>query len=227
MRDFRVAAQQREKQVSKQPGPQRRNGSSSPSAGRKTRSAKATQRSARSLSDQASLSRPSRSLQERATGIAQDAAERAVDVASEGASHLSRRMASLLDQKMLDGVDVISHVARTTHAAADDLDDEIPQVAEAIRVVADSIEDYAAQLRERSVQDLVGSAAQFTRRQPGLVFGAAALLGFLAFRAFRTASAPVLPRPSNVAARTNGPARQAPRAARRKNPGSKANANAG
>jgi hypothetical protein len=135
-------------------------------------------------------------------------------------------MASLLDNKMADGVDVISHVARTTRSAADELEDDIPQVAEAIRAVAESIEDYAEGLRDRSVEDLVGSAARFTRRQPGLVFGVAAFVGFLAFRALNTASIPARARPVNVAgASARSPRPSGP--AKRKSAASKASANVG
>jgi hypothetical protein len=138
-----------------------------------------------------------RSLSARVTGLAQEAAEGVATLAGSGASRLSHRVTNLLDEKMASGVDIVSHIARTTRTAADDLDEDIPQVADAIRSVADSVDDYAERLRERSVEDLIGSAAQFTRQQPGLVFGAAALLGFLVFRAFSSSAGPAVQQSMN------------------------------
>lgn len=138
--------------------------------------------------DEEQASEQERSLSARVTGLAQEAAEGVATLAGSGASRLTHRVTNLLDEKMASGVDIVSHIARTTRTAADDLDEDIPQVADAIRSVADSVDGYAERLRERSVEDLIGSAAQFTRQQPGLVFGAAALLGFLVFRAFSSTS---------------------------------------
>jgi hypothetical protein len=44
---------------------------------------------------------------------------------------------------------------------------------------------YAQTVKGRTVEDLWHNAADFTRRQPALVFGLASLTGFLAYRTFK------------------------------------------
>jgi hypothetical protein len=57
---------------------------------------------------------------------------------------------------------------------------------------------YAEDLRDQSVDQLVRTASAFTRRQPAMVFGLAALAGFLALRTLKStpssvASPPIQP----------------------------------
>ena len=64
----------------------------------------------------------------------------------------------------------------------------MPQLAGMIRSVADTVDGYAGDLKRKSVEDIVRSASDFTRRQPAIVFGFAAMAGFLAFRMLKAAS---------------------------------------
>ena len=50
----------------------------------------------------------------------------------------------------------------------------------------------AEDLRDQTVDDLLRTASDFTRKQPALVFGLASLAGFLAFRVLKSST----PRPS-------------------------------
>jgi hypothetical protein len=43
-------------------------------------------------------------------------------------------------------------------------------------------------LRDQSVDELVRAASDYTRRQPAVVFGLAALAGFFALRTFKSAT---------------------------------------
>ncbi len=54
--------------------------------------------------------------------------------------------------------------------------------------MADTVDGYAGDLKTKSVEDIVRSASDFTRRQPAIVFGFAAMAGFLAFRMMKAAS---------------------------------------
>ena len=49
-----------------------------------------------------------------------------------------------------------------------------------MRGAAERAEDFSRDLHEQTVEDLVQTASDFTRRQPALVFGLASLAGFLA-----------------------------------------------
>jgi hypothetical protein len=59
--------------------------------------------------------------------------------------------------------------------------------------VGDRIESYADDMRDQSVDELFRSASNFTRRQPALVFGLAALAGFFALRTIKSTSLPTQP----------------------------------
>jgi hypothetical protein len=50
------------------------------------------------------------------------------------------------------------------------------------------VEQFSRDIRGQTVEDLVRTASEFTRRQPALVFGLASLAGFLAFRVLRSSS---------------------------------------
>jgi hypothetical protein len=70
--------------------------------------------------------------------------------------------------------------------AADNLDQDAPQLAGLVRSAADRAEEFSQDLRDQSVGDLIRTASDFTRKQPALVFGLASLAGFLAFRVLKS-----------------------------------------
>ena len=78
------------------------------------------------------------------------------------------------------------HVARSVHCAADNLDSNAPQLAGLARSAAERVEQFSRDIRGQTVEDLVRTASELTRRQPALVFGLASLAGFLAFRVLKS-----------------------------------------
>ena len=56
-----------------------------------------------------------------------------------------------------------------------------------VRGFAHNVDNYADNLEDQTVEQLAQSASDFTRRQPALVFGLAAIAGFFAFRTFKSA----------------------------------------
>lgn len=139
--------------------------------------------------------RPS-GVMSKASGIAYGAADTVMQAASDGASGISRQVTDVLDRQVSGGADVISQVASSTRLAADDLDDKAPQIAEMVRNVADRIDGYADGLRGKSVDEIIGTASDFARRQPAAVFGLSAMLGFLVFRSLKNASGGQSSRPA-------------------------------
>ncbi len=123
----------------------------------------------------------------KASGLASEAAGTVYQAASESASSVSRQVAGLLDNKMAAGADVIFQVAHSTSLAADDLEATAPQVAGVVRSMAHRIDNYAEAMKDQSVEQVLASASDFTRRQPAVVFGLGALAGFLLFRTLRSA----------------------------------------
>jgi hypothetical protein len=79
------------------------------------------------------------------------------------------------------------HFAGSVRLAADDLDRQSPALAGLVRNLADKVEEYAGEFEGQTIDQLARTASDFTRRQPALVFGLAALAGFFMLRTMRNA----------------------------------------
>jgi glycerol-3-phosphate dehydrogenase len=119
--------------------------------------------------------------------VAQQAGTQAKEAAASLASDAQQKARGLLNMQVTAGADLAGHVAESAHCAADNLDQNAPQLAELVRGAAERVDEFAQDLRGRTVEDLVRTASDFTRRQPALMFGLASLAGFLAFRVLKSA----------------------------------------
>lgn len=123
-----------------------------------------------------------------------DALERGTTAAatavSGAASTLADHVKELLDAQLANGADIVGQLGSSVQHAAQDLEQNTPQIAGLVRGIADRMETYAEDLRDQSVDDLLRTASNFTRRQPALVFGLAALAGFFALRTIKSGSPP-------------------------------------
>lgn len=140
-----------------------------------------TGRAGRSTSEQ--VGSKEQSSTSRLAKSAMDSAQR---VGSEAASSITGQVKALLDEKVGDGADVVGQLASSVHTAAEDLDQNSPQLASLVRGVADRLDGYATDLRDQSVDELVRAASNYTRRQPAVVFGLAAVVGFFALRTIKS-----------------------------------------
>jgi ElaB/YqjD/DUF883 family membrane-anchored ribosome-binding protein len=118
--------------------------------------------------------------------VAQQAGSQAKQTASSLASDANQKAKGFLNQQVAAGADLVHHVADSARCAADNLDQEAPQVAELVRGAAKKVEEFSRDLRIQTVDDLVRTASDFTRRQPAVVFGLASLAGFLLFRVLKS-----------------------------------------
>jgi hypothetical protein len=118
--------------------------------------------------------------------VAQQAGSQAKQAASSLASDASQKAKGFLNMQVTAGADLVGHVAESARRAADSLDQNAPQLADLVRGAAERAEKFSRDLHEQTVEDLVRTDSDFTRRQPALVFGFAALAGFLAFRVFKS-----------------------------------------
>jgi ElaB/YqjD/DUF883 family membrane-anchored ribosome-binding protein len=124
---------------------------------------------------------------QKATGVAYETADTVVQAAVEGASSISQQIGHMLNEQVAAGADMMAQVANSSRLAADDLGATMPQIGQVVHRVADQIDTFSDRLKEQSVQQLSSSASDLARRQPALVFGLAALAGFIVFRAFSVA----------------------------------------
>jgi len=130
-----------------------------------------------------------------ASGMAGDGANKANQGA---AATVTEQVKHLLDRQVGSGADMMGHVAGAVKRAAQELDRDAPQLAGMVRTAAEQMDGYADGLRDQSVEQLMRGASDFTRRQPAMVFGLAALAGFLVLRTLKSS-------PSSMASRSIQP----------------------
>jgi hypothetical protein len=118
--------------------------------------------------------------------VAQEAGRQAKQTASSLASDAQQKAKGLLTMQVTAGADLAGHVAQSARCAAADLDKNAPQLAELVRGAAERVENFSRDMRHQTIEDLVRTASDFTRRQPALVFGLASLAGFLALRVLKS-----------------------------------------
>jgi hypothetical protein len=129
-----------------------------------------------------------------ASSFAGQAAEKVKEAASQTAATVTSEVKQLLDRQVGGGAQMLGSVARSANRAAEDLERDSPQVAGLVRAFASRIDGYANDLRGQSFDQVIKTASDFTRGQPALVFGLAALAGFFALRTFK--SSPSMSSPS-------------------------------
>jgi ElaB/YqjD/DUF883 family membrane-anchored ribosome-binding protein len=121
-----------------------------------------------------------------------DAAQQAMDEAKKSASSLAsaatERAKGAVEERISGGADLLGHVAASVRAAARELEPNAPQLAGFAHEAASRIEDFSHDIREKSVEELFETSSEYARRQPAVLFGAAAACGFLLFRLIKTAS---------------------------------------
>ena len=114
---------------------------------------------------------------------AREAGTKAKEAASEAASAIGDHFKEILDQQIGRNIGAAGVFAGSMKNAANDLDAHSPVAASIVRDLAGRLERFAEDFEGETVEQLARSASDLTRRQPAVVFGIAALAGFLAFRA--------------------------------------------
>jgi hypothetical protein len=145
----------------------------------------------------------------KASDMARDAGEKAKRAAADTASSLSDSAMGILNEQLGAGVDRAGKFASSMRLAAVDLEQQqSPLLADLVRGLAHNVDSYADNLEGQTVEQLVQNASDFTRRQPALVFGLAAIAGFFAFRTFKNArtvsSPPIQPSAHHPSDRSHG-----------------------
>ena len=130
---------------------------------------------------------------DKVSSAAKDAGAKAKRAATETASSMAGQVKGLLDEQVGSGVSLAGAFASSIRLAADDLQRESPAMAGLVRNVAEKVDEYAEEFQGQTVDQLAQSAANFTRKQPALVFGLAAVAGFLLFRTVKNAGEPSSP----------------------------------
>jgi len=140
-----------------------------------------------------------------ASSFAEEAGEKVKQAASDTAATLTGEVKEVLNRQVGAGAETLGNVARSVRRAAEDLERESPQIAGLARTLASRVDEYAGGLRDQSVEQIWRTAADFTRRQPALVFGLTALAGFFALRIVKSSAS--IPAPSIAPAQPNNSGR--------------------
>lgn len=129
---------------------------------------------------------------------ARDAGEQARRATATATSTVSDQVMDMLNEQLGAGAQSAGRFASSMKLAANDLARESPILAGLVGGLADNVASYADRLEGKTVKQLGQSASDFTRRQPALMIGLAAIAGFFAFRTFKNAgsvsSPPIQPR---------------------------------
>jgi ElaB/YqjD/DUF883 family membrane-anchored ribosome-binding protein len=120
--------------------------------------------------------------------VAQQAAGEAKRSAASLATEAGERGKAMLQERVASGIGLVGHVAASTKAAAENLDPNAPQLAGLLREAGDRMDRFSRDIRDKSVDELLQTTSGFARRQPVVLFGAAAACGFMLFRLFKAAS---------------------------------------
>jgi hypothetical protein len=104
------------------------------------------------------------------------------------AATVTSQVQDVLDQQVVRGARTINSLAQSATRAADELQTDAPQIAGLVRGIAARVEEYSRNLETQSVTDIYQEASDYTRRQPAVVFGVAALAGFFALRTLKSSS---------------------------------------
>ena len=145
-----------------------------------------------------------------ASDTAKDAGAKAKRAVADAASTMSDHVMGLLNDQLGVGAQSANRFASSMRVAANDLQHESPMLAGLVRGLAHNVDGYADRLEGQTIEQLVKTASDLTRRQPALMFGLAALAGFFAFRTFKSAgdgsvaSPPIQPMHEHPSGHING-----------------------
>jgi hypothetical protein len=122
--------------------------------------------------------------------VAHQAAKQARHAASSVASEATEQVRRAADRQVGAGAEMVARVSNAIRTAADNLDQDVPQLAPLVHGAADQLADLSDALADRSAAELFQATSDFARSRPALVFGATALGGFLLFRLLNASSSP-------------------------------------
>jgi hypothetical protein len=110
-----------------------------------------------------------------AAGDIRESAANAAETARDKASEFAERGKAA-------GAGRMEGFARAVRRAADDLQEDSPQIAGYVRQAADGLQQASSSIRSRSVGEIMDMVENFARRQPTAYFGGAVLAGFVLSR---------------------------------------------
>ena len=128
-----------------------------------------------------------RTVTDKAVEVKDTVARAANEQASELASQARTKIEEAAQRQKAAGADYIGSIAEAADRAAGEFENTLPPAARYIRMASEQLQGVADAIRDRNSRELIGEVRSFARRQPELFFGGALLLGFAAWRFYRSA----------------------------------------
>ena len=104
-----------------------------------------------------------------ASNLVRDGRERAKRAAADAASTVTDISREFVDRQLGTGATTVGHLANSIRVAADSLQRESPVLGGVIRGLANTVDSYADDLKDQTVEQLVHSARlpEFVKPMPG------------------------------------------------------------
>jgi ElaB/YqjD/DUF883 family membrane-anchored ribosome-binding protein len=115
----------------------------------------------------------------------QQAGSQAKETATALASEAGEKAKGLMHSQVEAGADFIGEIAQSVRVAADSLERNAPQLASQVRGLAQQVQDFSETVRGQTLEEIFETTSHFVRRNPAMVFSAAAVCGFMLFRVIR------------------------------------------
>lgn len=144
-------------------------------------------------------------LMSKFTDAAQQVGQQAREAATSLASEAGANARTMMNRQVGVGAEVAAQVAHAVKMAADDLAATSPTLAGLVRLGADRVDQFSQTVRGQSVEEMYATASDFVRRRPALVFGTAAVAGFVLFRLLRVAPSGAAPGHSHAGSNRASP----------------------
>ena len=112
----------------------------------------------------------------------------AKDQVTELAGGVADQARGIVEEQKSAGAERLSGFAHAVHRAAGELEDEVPVAAEYVRDAAAGLESVSRALRQRSVDDIIGTLEDFARTQPVAFFSGAVVAGFALSRFLKSSA---------------------------------------
>lgn len=113
---------------------------------------------------------------------AEQAQAKAKQAGKEVIGSVKEKAESLVEEQKDAAVEQIDGVAGALRKSAKQMHEEQAWLAQGVEQAADTIDSMAKALRNKDIGTLMGDLEDYTRRQPMMVLGGAAVVGFLLAR---------------------------------------------
>ncbi|MEA2860483.1 MAG: hypothetical protein QOC72_2522 [Methylobacteriaceae bacterium] len=141
------------------------------------------------------------------TSVAQGATDELKRSAAALARDGSEKLTDALSKQLSSGAGFVEEASESLRAAAAELDETLPPVAYVLRTAASRGDDLAEQIRTKTLGELLEAGSAYARRNPMLVFSAAAGVGLLLSRFAKSSGQSGRSTPRQPSTQSGGPRR--------------------